>query len=149
MNNLTEDCVTLDDADHGDEGVFALLDAARNIQGRLDAALESVGLSAAKHSALDQLVRSRDPLTLSELAERLGCVRSNVTQLVDRLEADGLVERVSHPDDRRAIRAMVTPLGAERQAAGADAIRAVRAELAGRLAPEERELFLRVLSLLR
>ncbi|HEX5580678.1 MAG TPA: MarR family transcriptional regulator [Gemmatimonadaceae bacterium] len=148
MNNLTDDCVELA-ANHADEEVFALLDAARNIQGRLDSALDAVGLSAAKYSALDQLVRSRDPLTLSELAERLGCVRSNVTQLVDRLEADGLVERVSDPGDRRAIRAMVTPLGAERQAAGANAIRGVRTELASRLAPEERELFLRVLSLLR
>ena len=30
-----------------------------------------------------------EPLPLSQLAERCSCVRSNITQLVDRLEADG------------------------------------------------------------
>lgn len=133
----------------GDGEVFLLLDAARNIQGRLEATLEGVGLSTAKYLALEQLVRSADPLTLSELAERLHCVRSNVTQLVDRLEADGLVQRVDDPADRRAIRAMVTTVGAERQAAGASAIRTLQSELAARVAPADRALFQRVLAALR
>ena len=29
------------------------------------------------------------------------CVRSNITQLMDRLEADGLVRRIDDPSDRR------------------------------------------------
>ena len=48
------------------------------------------------------------PISLSELAEKLTCVRSNVTQLVDRLEADGLAKRADDPADRRAVRAKVT-----------------------------------------
>jgi len=38
-------------------------------------------------------------------------VRSNITQLVDRLEKDGLVRRRSDPDDRRSVRAALTPAG--------------------------------------
>ena len=41
------------------------------------------------------------------LAERLTCAKSNVTQLVDRLEADGLVRRKLDPSDRRSRLAIV------------------------------------------
>jgi MarR family transcriptional regulator for hemolysin len=132
-----------------EDGIFVLLDAARNLQARLEAALEGVGLSGAKYLALEHLVRSGEPLTLGELAGCLKCVRSNITQLVDRLEADGLVQRVDDPGDRRAIQARVTPLGAERYAAGAKAVREVQAELVARVAPEERAVLHRVLSALR
>ena len=60
-------------------------------------------------------------------------MRSNITQLVDRLESDKLVRRVDDPDDRRSLRAQITPLGRERQAAGAKKIEAVRKQLAAAL----------------
>lgn len=131
-----------------DESMFVLLEAARNIQERLETALEGVGLSSAKYQALEAMVQAREPLTLSELAGRLKCVRSNITQLVDRLEVDGLVRRVDDPADRRAVRAVVTDLGAERRAAGATAIGRLQSELAARVDPAERALFHRVLSAL-
>lgn len=130
------------------EPMFVLLEAARNIQERLERALEEVGLSSAKYMALEALVKAGEPLILGELAGRLKCVRSNITQLVDRLEADGLVRRVSDPSDRRAVRAVVTELGAERQAAGARAIGALQSELAARLDTTDRALFHRVLGAL-
>ena len=73
-------------------------------------------------------------MSLSELAEKLSCVRSNITQLIDRLEADGLVRRVADPDDRRSIRAELTPLGREKQAAGADELAKVQQELSAQVA---------------
>src|SRR5690606_27256551 len=91
--------------------VFAFLRAARAVEERLDEAMASVGLSAARYGVLDQLSRAGAPLALGELAGRLSCVRSNVTQLVDRLEADGLVRRVNDPTDRRSIRAALTEAG--------------------------------------
>ena len=88
-----------------------LLDAARAVEARAEIALAGVGLSLAKLGALRHLVIAAEPLSLSHLAERHCCGKSNVTQLVDRLEADGFVARVSDPDDRRTIRAEVTPDG--------------------------------------
>jgi DNA-binding MarR family transcriptional regulator len=88
-----------------------LLDAARAVEARAEGALAEVGLSLAKLGALRHLVIASEPLTLSQLAERHCCGKSNVTQIVDRLEADGLVERVSDPGDRRTIRATVTSTG--------------------------------------
>ena len=88
-----------------------LLDAARAVEVRAEGALAEVGLSLAKLGALRHLMLTPEPLTLSQLAERHCCGKSNVTQLVDRLEADGFVARVNDPDDRRTVRAIVTPAG--------------------------------------
>jgi len=52
---------------------------------------------------------------------------------VDRLESEKLVKRVDDPQDRRSLRAAITPLGRERQALGAKKIEAVRKQLAGAL----------------
>ena len=131
-----------------EQGMLALLGAARNIQNRVERALDGVGLSAAKFHALDQLAKAGGPIALSELAGCLHCVRSNVTQLVDRLEADGLVKRVAHPEDRRAIRAVLTARGAERHAAGAAVVREVQRDLAARLDPTDGEVLLKALTAL-
>ena len=88
-----------------------LLDAARAVEARAEGALAEVGLSLAKLGALRHLVLAAEPLSLSHLAERHCCGKSNVTQLVDRLEADGFVARVADPADRRTIRATVTENG--------------------------------------
>ena len=112
---------------------FSILHAAQAIGDQIEEALGSVGLSMAKHSALTQLAQAGEPLTLSELAARLSCVRSNITQLVDRLEADGLVRRVDDPADRRSIRAELTALGLEKQAAGMLEVERVQEEIASRL----------------
>ncbi|HEY2065973.1 MAG TPA: MarR family transcriptional regulator [Gemmatimonadaceae bacterium] len=88
-----------------------LLDAARAIEARAEGVLAEEGLSLAKLGALRHLVLAAEPLTLSQLAERHCCGKSNVTQLVDRLEADGYVVRASDPEDRRTVRAAITPAG--------------------------------------
>jgi DNA-binding MarR family transcriptional regulator len=108
---------------------FSLLHAAQAVGDKLESALDTVGLSMAKHSALSKLAEAGEPLTLSELAARLSCVRSNITQLVDRLEADGLVRRVDDPNDRRSVRAELTQLGREKHAAGDAELGRVQAEL--------------------
>jgi DNA-binding MarR family transcriptional regulator len=77
------------------------------------------------------------------------CVRSNITQLVDRLEADGLVRRVEDPEDRRAVRAVVTPRGKERYAAGVRQVAKVQAEFAETLSGIDQGALERVLSAIR
>jgi DNA-binding MarR family transcriptional regulator len=114
--------------------MFSLLRAAEAVEGRLEDALGGVGLSMPKFSVLTQLAAAREPMALCDLASRLSCVRSNVTQLMDRLEADGLVERVADPNDRRSVRAALTPVGAERCAAGQQAVEMVQAEFAQQVA---------------
>jgi len=109
--------------------MFSIINTGRAVEQSLEEALARVGLSLAKFGALTHLVEAREPLSLSECAERMTCVRSNITQLVDRLEADGLVRRIEDPRDRRVVKAAVTRLGIERQTAGAKEVARVQAKL--------------------
>ena len=147
---------TLHDASAGcavrsgpDEGaLIAVLEAAEELRRRLEEALVAVGLSVSKFDAMEQLIQAGEPMTLGSLAGRLHCVRSNVTQLVDRLEAEGLVQRGGCSEDRRAVRARVTPLGYERHAEGLRAIRTVQTDLANRLSASQRVQLAELLSAL-
>ena len=129
--------------------MWGLLEAARAQEERLEGALGEVALSSPRLSVLTELVKSSSPLPLSELAARLSCVRSNITQLVDRLEAEGLVRRVHDSTDRRSIRAEITALGRKRQAAGAERLERVQAEFAERLSGVDGATLQEVLSALR
>jgi DNA-binding MarR family transcriptional regulator len=124
---------------------FALMHASHRVEARLEEALAGVGLSGAKHAALSFLVAQDQPMSLSELAEKLTCVRSNITQLVDRLEADGWVKRVDDPSDRRAVRAEVTRLGRERHAAGWRVIKPVLQDVAEELSAIDPKVLKRAL----
>lgn len=74
-----------------------------------DRAAQAVGLSAAQACLLGQLTVGER--AMGELAVELLCDPSNVTQLVARLEARGLVTRVPDPADRRVKRVSITPAG--------------------------------------
>lgn len=65
-------------------------------------------LHAAQAGALLQLA---SPLPMHALATLLVCDSSNVTGIVDRLEARGLVARRSSADDRRVKHVVLTPAG--------------------------------------
>jgi DNA-binding MarR family transcriptional regulator len=92
-------------------GLFAVLHASSVLESRVEARLSDVGLSLAKLAALHRLTEAGESLPLGQLADRLSCVKSNVTQLVDRLEADGLVLRTADPNDRRSRLAVLTDAG--------------------------------------
>jgi len=128
--------------------MFKVIAAGRSLETRLEQALETVGLSLAWYGVLSHLAEAKEPLALSALAARINCVRSNVTQLVDRLEADGLVRREDDPDDRRSIRAALTPLGRERQRAGEKQLEGVQAAISNALSPADRDALGRAFSAL-
>jgi DNA-binding MarR family transcriptional regulator len=110
--------------------MFGLIRAGHALEDQLEKGLAQVGLSMPKFSVLAELARSGEALPLSELAARLSCVRSNMTQLVDRLEADGLVRRTDDPTDRRTVRAILTPSGRERWSSGAEVVSRIQAQFA-------------------
>ncbi|MBL0694759.1 MarR family transcriptional regulator [Comamonas sp. JC664] len=67
-------------------------------------------LSPVQAHVLRQL--GEGPLAMSTLAAYLSCDASNVTGLVDRMEARGLVVRRSSEQDRRVKRLVLTEEGA-------------------------------------
>ena len=132
-----------------DDVMYSLMHAAGAVERRLEEALGQVGLSMPKFAALTHLVCAGEPVSLGECAAKMTCVRSNITQLMDRLEAEGLVKRVDDPNDRRGVRATVTPLGFERQATGAKQLAKVQKEFAKTLAGADRDTVARVLAAMR
>src|SRR3954449_7071190 len=99
-------------------GLFAVLHASSVLESRVETRLADVGLSLAKLAALHRLSEAGESLPLGQLADRLACVKSNVTQLIDRLEADGLVSRAADPNDRRSRLAVLTDAGKAAYAKG-------------------------------
>jgi DNA-binding MarR family transcriptional regulator len=53
----------------------------------------------------------RDWATVRELADRLQLRHHSVVELVNRAQAQGLVERAAHPDDGRAVRVLLSADG--------------------------------------
>jgi DNA-binding MarR family transcriptional regulator len=71
-------------------------------------AAAELDLHPAQGGALLQL---DSPLPMNELAAMLACDNSNVTGLIDRLEARGLVTRQPSSEDRRVKHVVLTPAG--------------------------------------
>jgi DNA-binding MarR family transcriptional regulator len=124
-------------AENGPTGLFAVLHTSNVLESRLEARLSDVGLSLAKLAALHQLTAAGESLPLGQLAERLACVKSK--QLVDRLEADGLVNRTADPNDRRSRIAVLTPAGRTAYSKGSEIQKQTELELFGVLTPTESE----------
>ena len=139
----------MNETERKDPIFFMLLEAGRAQFARLEEALRTVGLSAAKYYVLSQLAESRDPVPLRQLAQEQECVPSNMTTLIDRLEADGLVRRVDDAADRRSKRAELTTLGREKAEAGAKVVAEVETTFAESLGPTERLALEKVLSALK
>jgi DNA-binding MarR family transcriptional regulator len=74
------------------------------------AILSELGISPQQSMALGTL-EPGNPLPMSALAEALQCDNSNITGIVDRLEAAGLAERRPHEGDRRVKAVVLTEKG--------------------------------------
>jgi DNA-binding MarR family transcriptional regulator len=126
-----------------------LIGFLHGVEERLESALEPLGLSGAKFGVLAKLADAGESLPLGTLAERMACVRSNMTQLIDRLEADKLVRRVSDPSDRRSIRAELTKEGRERHAAAVVVVKQAERELFSGLPQHEQDALFQLLGSLK
>ncbi len=118
-------------------GMFDLMHAASAVETFVEERLSAVGLSLPKLAALDRLVTAGDSMTLGQLADRLKCVKSNVTQLVDRLEADGLVTRAPDPNDRRSRLAVITEQGKQLYGQGSRIQQDAERQLFSQLSPDD------------
>lgn len=114
-----------------------VLHTAHALEARVEADLGAIGLSGAKLAALTALSEAGESMPLGQLAERLSCVKSNITQLVDRLEADGLVARQADASDRRSRLAALTPAGRKAAKAGAQVLSAAERDVLGGLTGDE------------
>ncbi|SER89389.1 MarR family winged helix-turn-helix transcriptional regulator [Lentzea albida] len=96
--------------------VTSVMRVQQIIQSAVDAALKPHGLTFARYEALVLLYFSRKgALPMRVMGERLQLHPTSVTNIVDRLESDGLVRRTPHPTDRRTTLVEITEAGLQRR----------------------------------
>ncbi len=107
------------------------------LQSAVDGALRPHGLTFARYEALMLLLFSRQgSLPMKVMGQRLQLHPTSVTNIVDRLESDRLVERTPHPTDRRTTLVAITEAGRQRQKLATVALTDVDFGLVG-LDPEQ------------
>jgi DNA-binding MarR family transcriptional regulator len=98
------------------EVLLALLRSVRVHRTAVTRQLESLdleaGITGARYTLLMTLYFSRENLLAqNEISRELNVSRTNITNLIDGLERDGLVERMPNPSDRRVSYAQLTDRG--------------------------------------
>jgi DNA-binding MarR family transcriptional regulator len=94
--------------------VTSIMRAQQIILARVDAVLRPFDLTFARYEALVLLYFSRTgALPLGKMGDRLMLHPTSVTNIIDRLEEKGLVQRTPHPTDRRTTLAEITDKGRE------------------------------------
>src|SRR5436190_23231720 len=112
--------------------VTSIMRVQQVLQSAVDGALRPHGLTFARYEALVLLVFSRrGSLPMRVMGERLQLHPTSVTNIVDRLEADGLVKRTPPPTDRPTTLAEITDLGRDQMKAATAAVTAIDFGLRG------------------
>jgi len=112
--------------------VTSVMRVQQILQAAVDAALKPHGLTFARYEALVLLSFSRaKKLPMRVMGERLQLHPTSVTNIVDRLQGDGLVRRIPHPTDRRATLVEITDAGATRLEEATKSVTAVDFGLVG------------------
>jgi len=89
-----------------------ILAVSRMVEAELRERLRGLDSTLPRFDVMAALHRAPDGLKMSELSSVLRVSNGNVTGIVDRLEAEGLAQRLPVAGDRRATRARLTPEGA-------------------------------------
>src|SRR5689334_8522905 len=131
------------------EDVYAAMRAVTSIMrahqiliADLDAMLRPYGITFSRYEALVLLMYSRSgSLPLSKIGERLQVHATSVTNVIDRLEAAGLVRREPNPLDGRGTLAVLTEQGRDVATAATSDLNEARFGMAALDGDQLREVF--------
>lgn len=121
--------------------VTSLMRVHQIVLATVESALRPLGLTFARYEALVLLSFSRrHSLPMRVMGERLQLHPTSVTNIVDRLEADDLVQRAPHPTDGRTTLVSITPAGRAKLELATKAVTDVDFGLVGLTVEQQREL---------
>jgi MarR family 2-MHQ and catechol resistance regulon transcriptional repressor len=89
-----------------------LLRATRSVLGRVERRLTAHGLTPTQLGVLEAILH-KGPQTHRDLGRRVLTSAANMTDVIDKLGARGLVVRCRSPDDKRQVRVDLTECGRE------------------------------------
>jgi MarR family transcriptional repressor of emrRAB len=118
---------------------------AHLLQSRIDAALAPLGIDMREYLALVLVGDDAQALRPSDVGATLDATRTQVTRLVDGLEARGLVRRTPNAADRRSLQLEPTPAGKALTRRAAQAVHPAYAAAWAGLGPEATRRTLRAL----
>ena len=122
--------------------VTSIMRAQQILIAELDARLRPYGVTFSRYEALVLLSYSREgSLPLSKVGERLQVHATSVTNVIDRLEAAGLVRREPNPRDGRGTLAVITAEGRDVVAKATAELNAARFGLDALETPELGRIF--------
>ena len=127
---------------------FLIGDVARQMRWNFDRRAQDAGITRAMWSVLAYL-RWSNGVKQAELAAKMDIKPITLARHVDRLEADGLVERRDDPEDRRAKRLFLTPAATPQLEAMKKVGQKVHKQAMSGISPEDQETALRVLQKMR
>ncbi|ASR39614.1 MarR family transcriptional regulator [Prauserella marina] len=129
--------------------VTGLMRVQQIVQSAVDGALKGHGLTFARYEALVLLTFAKKTnLPMRVMGERLQLHPTSVTNIVDRLERDGLVKRVPHPTDRRTTLVEITDDGRQRREEATKAVTSIDFGLVG-LTEKQTEQLIELLTKVR
>lgn len=103
--------------------------ALRRFLRRSEQAARAAGITPGQHLLLLQIAGCENDATISGLVERLALTQSAVTELVQRAELAGLVERTPSADDGRVTHLSLTAEGEAKLAEVHDTLGPERSQL--------------------
>ena len=127
----------------------ALYGTARAWRQAVDRRLKYLGVSQASWMTIAVAAKAREPLSQSELADRLAVEGATMVAMVDRLVKAGFVKREPSTADRRIKRVVLTEAGYRLFDAVKTEAAAVRKELLSKLDPRKLEAATEVLEALQ
>lgn len=125
-------------------GIVSAMGRRHPIRNPLMASVEELGLTPSQLHTV-RWIGTDGPLTMGEIARRLGITDKTITGVVDRLERAGLARRVRDEQDRRVVRVALTEGGEKTFRTIRDCALRNTAGLLSLLSAEERAGLLRVI----
>jgi DNA-binding MarR family transcriptional regulator len=123
------------------ETVTSIMRAQQILLARLNELLGPLNLTFPRYEALMLLTFTKaGTLPMGKVGERLQVHRTSVTNIIDKLEADGLVRRVPHEADRRTTLAEITDAGRDLAGRATELLNADAFGLAALGADEQEQL---------
>lgn len=135
-------------ADNNPSLITTISYVGQMVEEELDKNLNSIDLSVTQLNALHHIQQNGGSIALSELADQKECVKSNITQLIDRMETKGLVERVRSDTDRRKILTVLTPKGKKLYHKGMKILASTENKILSRIPEEQKKKLAGLLNLI-
>jgi DNA-binding MarR family transcriptional regulator len=91
--------------------MIKFLKVAENLEQAREKHFARYGLSKARFMVLMMVYVFREGLSPSDIAEKMGVTRGNMTKLIDGVEAAGLIKRENDSEDRRIVKICLSAKG--------------------------------------